>query len=133
MDPKIPPRILTGAGLSMFVDTVKLRELALPVVDIDIKDLIWQFNMPVWEKDGTDDWNLTPWQVIRKEEGTTVHQKCIEEADLTFPIILTEYNSRLVALDGVHRIVKAYMLGEEKIKAKIIPGEYLIKKEFQSE
>lgn len=127
-----PPRILTDAGLSMFVDTVKLRELPLPIVDVDMEKLTWHFDMPVWEKDGTDDWNLTPWEVIKKEEGSIGHQKRMEEASLDYPVVATEYNGRLVLLDGVHRLVKAYLKGEKKIKAKIIPSEYLILREFQS-
>ena len=129
---KDPPKILTDAGLSMFVDTVKLRKLPLPVVEIDIEKLTWHFDMPVWDKDGTDDWNLTPWEVIRKEKNTTTHQKRIAETDTSHPIVVTEYNSRLVILDGVHRLAKVYMQGGKKIKAKVIPSEYLTKKEYQT-
>ena len=127
---KEPPKILTDAGLSMFVDTVKLRELPLPIVEIDLKKLLWHFDMPVWDKDETDDWNLTPWEVIRKEKGTTAHQKKIEEADISHPIVITEKNDRYVILDGVHRLVKIFMSGGKTIKAKIIPKEYLNRKEF---
>jgi hypothetical protein len=129
---KQPPRILTDAGLSMFVDTVKLRELPLPIIDIDMEKLIWHFDMPVWEKDGMDDWNLTPWEVIKRENGSAGHQKRAEKADLNYPVVATEYNKRLVLLDGVHRLVKAYLKGEKKIKVKIIPTEYLTLKEFQT-
>ncbi len=116
----------------MFVDTIKLRKLPLPITEVNIDDLIWHFDMPVWEKDGTDDWNLTPWEVIRKEEGSTAHQKRIEEVDTSYPLLVTEYNSRLVILDGAHRLVKMYLEGEKKIKAKIIPGAYLSLKEFKT-
>ncbi|MFA6601566.1 MAG: hypothetical protein WCT02_01750 [Candidatus Paceibacterota bacterium] len=79
-----PPRILTDAGLSMFVDNIRLRELPLPIIDIDIKELMWHFDMPVWEKDGTDDWNLTPWEVIKKIDGSTDHQKKLRMLMLVF-------------------------------------------------
>ena len=130
--PLSPPKILTDAGLSMFVDTVKLRELPLPVSEIDIDQLLWHFDMPVWSKDGTDGWNLTPWEAIRKESGSTIHQKRIEDADFSYPLVATEYNSKMVILDGVHRLAKMYMQGEKIIKAKIIPTEYLSRKEFQT-
>jgi hypothetical protein len=128
----IPPNILIDVGLSMFVDTVKLRKLPLPIVAIPIADLLWHFDMPVWEKDGTDDWNLTPWEVIRNEEGSRGHRARVSGVDTNFPIILTEYNSRRVILDGVHRLVKAYERGDTTILAKVIPTEYLSKREFQS-
>ncbi|MFA4937438.1 MAG: hypothetical protein WC575_04120 [Patescibacteria group bacterium] len=131
-NPKQPPRVLTDVGLNMFVDTTKLRELSLPIVEIALEKLIWHFDMPVWEKDGTDDWNLTPWEVIRKEKGSTTHQKRVEAADINYPLVITNYNSRYVVLDGVHRLVKVYMNGGKKIKAKIIPNEYLSRKEFQT-
>ena len=133
MEKQQPPKILTDAGLSMFVNTVKLRELPLPVQDVAIKKLLWHFDMPVWEKDGTDDWNLTPWEVIKKAEGSAGHQARVKEADINFPLVITEYNSRLTILDGVHRLVKMYMRGDTKVKAKIIPKKYLVMREYQSE
>lgn len=133
MENKLPPKLLTDAGLSMFVDTVKLRELPLPVEEIDMQDLLWHFDMPVWAKDGTDDWNLTPWEVIKKEKGSEGHQKIVEAADTIYPLIVTKYNSRLVILDGVHRLVKLYIQGEKQVKVKIIPVEYLSLREYQSE
>ena len=131
-DNKTPPRILTEAGLSMFVNTLKFRELPLPIVQINLEKLLWHFVMPVWEKDGTDDWNLTPQEVINKEVKTSTHQDKVQAADTSYPIIVTEYNSRLVILDGVHRLTKVFMNGEKTINAKIIPSEYLSRKEFQT-
>lgn len=46
--PKKPPKKLTNVGLSMFVNTIKLRKLPLPVVEVPIKKLLWHFDMPVW-------------------------------------------------------------------------------------
>lgn len=130
---KRPPRILTDVGLSMFVDTVKLRELPLPTVEIIIEKLLWHLDMPVWDKDGTDDWNCTPREVMRKEKDTTTHQKKVEEADTSYPIIITEKDNRYVILDGVHRLVKIYTSGGKTIKAKNIPSEYLSRDEFQTQ
>lgn len=129
---KQPPRELTDVGLNMFVDTVKLRQLELPVVEIEMDKLIWHFDMPVWEKDGTDDWNLTPWEVIKKQPGSAGHLKRVEDADANYPVVVTNYKGRYVVLDGVHRLVRVYMRGDKKIKAKIIPTEYLSRKEFKS-
>ena len=43
------------------------------------------------------------------------HAIAIEEADLSFPIILDEDG---YVMDGRHRLMKAIMLGYEKIRAK---------------
>ena len=127
-----PPKILTDVGLSMFVNTVKLRKLPLKIIDVDLDKLIWHFDMPVWEKDGTDDWNLTPGEVIKKKSYSKEHQKRIKKANVKYPIIITKYKNRLVILDGIHRLTKTYIAGNKKIKAKIIPQKYLVMRKYQS-
>lgn len=123
-----PPKILTDVGLNMFVNTIELRDFDVPVSEINIQDLLWHFDMPVWEKDETDDWNLTPWEVIHKKSGTTEHRKRVQDADLQHPLIITRYKDRLVILDGVHRLAKAYMEKSSAVKAKVIPYDYLAKR-----
>jgi hypothetical protein len=113
------PKILTDAGYEIYCDTVKLRELDLPIVDFEIDKLIWNFDLPLWEKDGTDDWNLTPWDVINKVEGSTAHQERVKQADLQFPILLLNKNDKWLVIDGVHRLVKAFQVNCKTIKAKI--------------
>jgi len=127
-----PPKKLTSVGLNMFVNTIKLRTLPLPVVEVSLKKLLWHFDMPVWEKDGTDDWNLTPREVLNKERYTKDHQKIVAEANTRYPIIITRYKSRYVILDGVHRLVKVYSRGKRTIKAKIIPPKYLAMRQYRS-
>lgn len=123
-----PPKILTDSGLSLFVTNDeylwKLTE-NLPTTDVNLKELIWHFDMPVWEKDYTDDWNLTPWQVIHKEDNTLDHQEKIKKSDLSFPIIITNYQDKSVILDGVHRLAKAYLEGRKTIEVKNISYEIL--------
>lgn len=129
---KRPPQKLTRVGLNMFVNTVKLRKLPLPIVTVSIKKLLWHFDMPVWEKDGTDDWNLTPWEVIEKKKYSQDHRKIVRNANARYPIVVTRYKSELVILDGEHRLVKVYERGNTTIKAKIIPAKYLKMREFKS-
>lgn len=129
---KKPPKKLTSVGLSMFVDTVELRNLPLPIVEIPIRKLLWHLDMPVWEKDGTDDWNLTPRQVLNKDPFTTDHQKIMAKANMRYPIIVTKYKSRYVILDGVHRLTKAFSRDKKNIKAKIIPSKYLKMREYKN-
>lgn len=129
---RTPPSTLTDVGLNMFVDTTKLRELPLPVTDVEIEDLLWHLDMPVWSQDGTDDWNLKPQDVIDGKSGSSIHQRRTTEADLAFPIVITEYKSRLVILDGIHRLVKALQEGRKTIEAIVVPASYLSRPEFQA-
>lgn len=127
---KYPPSILTDAGLSLFANTLELRESPFPIVQIPIEELTWHFDMPVWEKDGTDDWNLTPRDVMEGKEGSGTHRKRVENADISFPLIVTKYAERYVLLDGVHRLVKCYEHGERTVNAKVVPIEYLTRKSY---
>ena len=82
-------------------ELVKLSEV-LPIVDIDlssIKELDEQL----------------------KENGKSAtyrsiaeHMKLVEETDLTYPIILSKDGS---VMDGMHRVIKALLLGHKTIKA----------------
>lgn len=103
----------------------KIWALKLPVIDLDINDLVWHFDAPWWPDDNGERWMVTPWDVIRQIEGTLNEQSNIEKVDLNFPIEVLAHRDRLLILDGVHRLVKAYKQGDKKIKARIIPREKL--------
>ena len=119
------PKILTEAGYEIYCDTKKLRELDVPIVDFKVEDLVWNFDLPLWDKDGTDDWNLTPREVISKITGSTTHQNRVTQADLQYPILLTEKNGKWLIIDGVHRLVKAFEASHTTIKAKIFTTEMI--------
>lgn len=112
------PKNLEEVGFDIYLDTAKLRDLPLPIEQIKVEDLTWCFEYPVWEKDGTDDWNLTPWEVVKNEAGTIEHRKRVNEVDLLCPIIVIFHKDKWVVLDGIHRLVKAYELGNKTIEAK---------------
>jgi hypothetical protein len=103
----------------------KIWALKLSVIDLDINDLVWHFDAPWWPDDNGERWMVTPWDVIRQIEGTLNEQSNIEKVDLNFPIEVLAHRDRLLILDGVHRLVKAYKHGDKKIKARIIPREKL--------
>lgn len=119
------PQILTDAGYEIYCDTIKLRELDVPIVDFAIEKLVWNFDLPLWEKEGTDDWNLTPREVINNVEGSRIHYQRVQESDLQFPILLTEKSGKWLVVDGVHRLVKAFETGNKTIKAKSFSSEVI--------
>jgi hypothetical protein len=82
-------------------ELVKLSEV-LPIVDIDLS-------------------NIKELDEQLKENGKSVtyrsiaeHMKLVEETDLTYPIILSKDGS---VMDGMHRVIKALLLGHKTIKA----------------
>ena len=117
------PKIVEDIGFNFDWDIEKVWKLDVPVVQMDIEDLIWHFDIPFFDKDGTDDWNLTPWEVIKKIEGTMGHQTKVNDADLKYPIDIMENKGRLLILDGLHRLVKAHTQGLKQVDVRIIPRE----------
>ncbi len=113
------PKSLEKAGYEIYCDAEKLGSLNIPIVDFEIKDLIWNFDLPLWGKDG-ESWNLTPWDVINEIPGSASQRRRTEDIDMGYPILVFEKNGKWLIIDGVHRLVKAYLNGQQTIPAKII-------------
>ncbi len=125
MENKIP-KSLKKAGYEIYCDAEKLGSLDIPIVDFKINDLIWNFDLPLWGKDG-ESWNLTPWDVINKVPGSASQRKRVENIDMTYPILVIERNNKWLIIDGVHRLVKAYLDDQKTILAKIITQDLIDK------
>jgi len=67
--------------------------------------------------------------------GEDPHWSLILEAELCYPIIVTQepLEKNLTVVDGRHRVVKAWLLGEKFIAAKFIDYEVLRKEAAISE
>ena len=91
----------TDDGRSDAWDVDRLIELTdgFSVEEVPI-DSIWQLDSPHW---GT----VTPRDMAE-------HVRCVDETDLTHPIILSA-DGRV--MDGMHRVVKALMEGRTTISA----------------
>jgi hypothetical protein len=71
------PEIIKQVGFDFDWDSKKVWALEEPVVEMDIAELLWHFDIPFWEKEGTDDYNLIPWDVINHPEIEKTHmRKC---------------------------------------------------------
>jgi len=117
------PKFLEDAGLDIYLDESKLRDLDIPVTQMQVSELEWLLDLPVWEMDNTDEWNLTPRQVLENKPYTMNHRKAIESADLAYPIVVTFNKEKWVILDGFHRLAKTYLLNQVLIKVKIITSD----------
>jgi hypothetical protein len=95
----------------------KLWALELKVEPIEVADLIWLFDLPLWPLNG-DRFKVTPNQVTETPMNYRDHYQRVMDADLDFPIHLVAYRGRLVVLDGVHRLLKAHFLRRRWIEAK---------------
>ncbi|HNT30217.1 MAG TPA: hypothetical protein PKL83_04675 [bacterium] len=91
------------------VDRLIEKASRLPVIPIklaDIKELDEDL-----AKQGTGQGNLT-WRQLAD------HMRLVEEADLSYPILLSADNR---VMDGIHRIVKALLRGQTTIQCKQFP------------
>ena len=104
-------------------DEEKIWKLELPVVEMDIKELVWHFDVPFWPNDSDERWTVSPWDVINKSEGTKNEQSKMQKADHSYPIDIFENKSNWLVLDGLHRLAKAYNQGQEKVSVRIVPKE----------
>lgn len=96
----------------------RLHRLVLPVIEFPIADLRWQLDLPWWGVDHRH-FAVSPNQV-RSEPGNHATQwRRVLEAELRFPIHLLE-RDRLILLDGVHRLLKADVLGMSHVSACVV-------------
>jgi|SRR3989338_5731083 len=117
------PKIIQDITPDFDWESKKIWSLDLPVEEMEMEKLLWHFDYPFWEKEGTDDWNLTPWELIEHPEQEPTHYAKIKKADLAFPIEIMEFKGKYRILDGIHRLAKAYLAGKKTIKVRIVPPE----------
>ena len=84
--------------------------LSLPLTDVEhvLHESAWEGQTPFEGAADNPHWGL------------------VLEADLTFPIIVTRDDDGLTVVDGRHRIMKAWLLGEECIAAKMLSHARLV-------
>jgi hypothetical protein len=102
----------------------KLWELDLKVEPVEVADLTWMFDLPLWQLDG-ERFKVTPNQVAATPMNFRAHYQRVMDADLDHPINLVAYRGRLVVLDGVHRLLKAHFLRRRWIEATIATAAQL--------
>jgi hypothetical protein len=102
----------------------KLWALDLKVEPVEVADLLWMFDLPLWQLNG-ERFKVTPNQVAATPMNFRPHYERVMNADLDFPIHLVAYRGRLVVLDGVHRLLKAHFLRRRWIEAKIATATQL--------
>ncbi len=91
-----------------------------PVTEIALSQIDWLLDVDWF---GTDEYPLTPNEVMANPELDIGHYERIKNAEMSYPIDLgmNPRINKLVPFDGLHRICKAKILGMEKIKCRIIP------------
>ena len=106
-------------------DEKKIWGIELPVITMDINELLWLIDVPFWESDDREEFALTPRVVMEGHPHSTKEWARMTRVDLSFPLDVLCYNGRWIVLDGVHRLMKAYMAGAETVTVRVFPPERL--------
>ena len=99
--------MVKGERHTWFIQSLVKATDNLPVVDVELTELDKYLDENAWFHGDNE-------PTIR---AFIQHHRRVEQADLSFPIIM---NPNIGVLDGLHRIVKAHTLGQSSIKAVIL-------------
>ncbi len=114
------PESVLEYGLDFDWDEKDVWKLDYPIQEIASEVLEWHFDVPFWN------WNhewyvLKPRDVMNHPEKYKLEYDRVMNSDISYPIDIMENKGRFVILDGLHRLVKCYLLGYRKVKVRIIP------------
>ena len=114
---ELVPDELRGVLCDFVWDSDKLRHLPLPVETATADSLRWHLDLPYWRHDGQ------PFQVrpARVKADPARYEEQYQRAmatDLGYPLDLLFRNDQWVILDGVHRLLKADVLGLSNVRVR---------------
>ena len=101
----------------------KLWALVIPVSKLNISELEWHLDIPFWENDNAERYTVTPREVLEKQDGTTKEQVGVENADTAYPIDIYFNKDKWLILDGLHRLVKLWEIGEKEVNVRIVTAD----------
>lgn len=107
----------TEFGFTFHWDVRKLWEIDLPVVPMQVQELEWMLDKPFWSE-GSTVRGITARDVAGAPDRYREHYERAMVADLTCPINVIWLGGRWVIMDGVHRLLKAWLRGHETILTK---------------
>jgi len=85
-----------------------------------IGKLTWHFDIPFhWH--GSEIYNLKSIEIINNPDEYQDEYKRTMNSDLSCPIDIMQNKGRWLILDGLHRLMKAKILGMKKVKVRKIP------------
>lgn len=114
----------SGLLLPFWWDMQKLHSLNIPVTHLPIDDLKWHLSWKVWSNYGVPT-HISPTDVRKDPQRYYLHYERTMNAELSFPMYVISWDNRWTILDGIHRLLKADILGERSIPVCIVTTEHL--------
>jgi len=116
------PQIIKDVGFDFHWEEEKVWKLNYPTEIMNIKELIWHFDIPfIWY--GGKVYNLTPKEVIQNPEKYKEEYERTMKADLKYPIDIMQNKGKWLILDGLHRLMKSFIQGQTEVLVRKIPRE----------
>jgi hypothetical protein len=122
--PLVPPS-LRPVVLDFTWDREKLWAQQLPAEEVALDELRWHLVLPMWSFEN-DPFVLSPEQV--RADPVLYHDQYARTmaADLAFALhALIRPGGTLTLLDGVHRLLKADICGQQTVSVKKLPMDRL--------
>jgi hypothetical protein len=123
MSDKDIPQIIKDVGFDFHWAEEKVWALKVTSEATDIRELIWHFEIPFLREDGI--YNLKPWDVIKDPSSHSKEYDRTLKSNLNYPIDIMENKGRWLILDGLHRLMKAYIQGQKVVKVRKISRDYI--------
>ena len=121
------PELVEKYWYSIDWDVKKLWLLDLPVVEVSMEVLVWHLEVAIWPDNHGKPYTVTPRQVLEEPARYPKEYQRIIGASLEYPLEIYQNKSKVMILDGVHRLAKAWQGGQEKIKSRWIPEAGIIR------
>lgn len=120
----MPKPPILDVGFRVYAE--RLWKLDLPTEEMPLKDLEHNLDFAYLDKQGTDDWNLTPRELLQLRHQEPEHWLKVEKADLSYPIEIYDHDGTWIILDGVHRFTKAALEELETLPVRKVSRKKLL-------
>ena len=85
-----------------------------------MSDLEWHFYIPFWWTEGGF-YDFKPIWVIENPEKYSDRYERIMNTDMSHPLDIMKWRGRWLLLDGLHRLTRARMENQNKVKVRKVP------------
>ena len=116
------PQIIKDVGFDFHWSEEKVWRIEATITEMDIRELLWHFDVPFLDEGG-ERYKITPREVMEHSDEHPEEYKRTLNADTRYPLDIMENKGRWLILDGLHRLMKAYLNAEKSVRVRIIPRE----------
>ena len=104
-------------------DNESLWKLDLPISELPLRELVWHLDLPFWASDPPERiFDVVPRDVLGAPEAHPVRTARMERAQVAWPLHVTRFGTRIVILDGIHRLARLVRDGGvERVLVRHVP------------